>query len=113
MRETDAERRDDEEEGDWVDRFVLVFVRESTLWPVLFVIIGHVVVFTAPVLLLSMRDGRPSAFVALALLLFFSVQIVRADWSRGGRLAALSVLVAVVWALSLAAAWLANDTGIF
>ena len=60
-----------------------------------------------------MRDRRTSAFAALALLVIFSVQIVRADLRRGGRLAALSGLVLVVWVLSSAAAWLANETGIF
>lgn len=113
MRESDLEPESDAPEEDWVDRFILVFVHESMLWPILVVIIGHVVVFTAPALLLAMRDRRASAFAALLLLAFFSVQIVRFDLRRSGRLAALSALVSVVWVLSVAVAWVAHKTGIF
>ncbi len=113
MRESDLEPESGAPEGDWVDRFILVFVHESMLWPILVVIIGHVVVFTAPALLLALRDGRASAFAALLLLGFFSVQIVRFDLRRSGRLGALSALVTVVWVLSVALAWVAHETGIF
>jgi hypothetical protein len=35
----------------WVDRWILPAVRESTLFPLLLVVVGHVVAFIAPALL--------------------------------------------------------------
>ena len=105
--------RDDEENQSWVDRFVLVFLRESSLWPILFVIVGHIVVFAAPVLILAVRERRVSAMAALLLLGVMSFNIVRFDVGREGRPASLSKLVAITWAIVFAVAWISHRTGIF
>ena len=114
MPEGQLPAREDEDEGlDWVDRFVLVFLRESMLWVVLIVIVGHVVVFIAPVMLLSVRDRRFSAFVVLGLLGWGTFRALRFDRRRLGKLGQLSALIGVVWVLSLATAITAHVTGIF
>jgi len=106
--------REDEDEGrDRVDRFVLVFVRESTLWPILIVIVGHMVVFIAPVMLIAARELRPSALVAMAVLVWLSVNLVRYDRRRAGRLSQLTALALVVWTLSVVTAVAAHWYGIF
>lgn len=115
---TDVEGAESEEQVEagrdtWVDRYLLIFLRESTLWPILLVIVGHVVAFMVPVLLLSIRERRISAIACLLLLGFFTVNIVRFDVGREGRPAALSILALATWALSGCVAWVAHDTGIF
>ena len=46
-----------------VDRWVMPYITDSTLWPVLLVIMAHVVAFVAPVLLFAVRDRH---YVAIA-----------------------------------------------
>jgi uncharacterized membrane protein len=106
-------REDEEEQGVGVDRFVLVFLRESTLWPILIVIVGHVVVFVAPVLLLAVREHRTSAFIVIAGFCLGTIRMVRFDKRRSGGLSQLSALAAVTWVLILGTAALAHRTGIF
>lgn len=107
------QRADDEAGLDKVDRFVLIFLRESTLWPILIVIVGHIVVFIAPVLLLATRDRRPSAMAMTVVLGWLSFSLVRFDRKRSGKLAQLSALALVVWMLAIATAVVAHWTGIF
>ena len=56
------ETRPPDEPRDWVDRFILPFVRESTLWPVLIVLVAHVVAFVAPALLFAVVADRTGIF---------------------------------------------------
>lgn len=90
-----------------VDRWVLVFVREPTLWPVLVVLIGHAVALLAPLLLWALRDGRSGPLVLLSLLGAGSLSGVAWELRRRGP-GALTGLLASTWLLSAGAAWLAN-----
>jgi hypothetical protein len=104
---------DDEEPGDWVDRFVLVFLRESMLWPILIVIVGHVVVFVAPVMLIAVRERRPSAIVMIGFVCWGSVSVLRFDRKRSGKFSQLSALVGVTWGVAIGVALGAHYSGIF
>ena len=42
----------------WFDKVFLIYVREPLLRPVLFVLVAHVIAFTAPLLLMALRDRR-------------------------------------------------------
>ena len=53
---------------DWIDRFILPFVREPTLWPVLIVLIAHAVAFLGPAMLFAVRDQGRGSIAVLALL---------------------------------------------
>ena len=94
-------------------RWVLPFVEDPLLWPVLLVVIGHAVALVTPVLLLAVRDRRIPAMGALALLVGLSVSVVSGDLRRRGRPAAPSVFVLVTWALSGAAAVAAHRYALF
>ncbi|MDJ0851289.1 MAG: hypothetical protein QNK04_23190 [Myxococcota bacterium] len=96
----------------WVDRFVLVFVRESTLWPVALVVIGHAIAFLGPLMLWSVRDGLRLATVTLVLLVLLSLAAMAWELRRAGP-GALTGLLASTWALSLAAAVVADRYGLF
>jgi hypothetical protein len=98
---------------DWVDRFILPFVRESTLWPVLIVLIAHAVAFLGPAMLFALRDGSRHSAAVLMLLLALSALVVRFEWRRDHRLAALSAVTAITWVSSAGFAWISDRTGIF
>ena len=97
---------------DFVERWILPFVRDSRLWPVLVVVIGHVVAFTAPMLLLGLRDRRPAALLGCGLLAM-AANVVRRELAAHGRPGALSALVAATGALAAVAAWLADRYALF
>jgi len=86
-----------------VDRWLLVFVRESTLWPVLLVLIGHAVALVAPLLLWAIRDGERGPAWALALLGLPSALGVAWELRHRGP-GALTGLLLSTWGLSIAAA---------
>lgn len=97
----------------WVERFVLVFVRESMLWPVLLVLVAHAAAFLGMAMLLALRERRIPALAALALLLVGSARVVWFEVSLRRRPGALTWLLAVVWSSSAALAWLAQHYGAF
>ncbi len=97
----------------WVEGFVLVFVRESTLWPVLLVLVGHAAAFLGMAMLLGLRDRRISALLLLALLAVGSLRAAAAEISALRRPGALTGLLAGVWVTSAGLAWLAHHHGVF
>jgi hypothetical protein len=99
--------------GPWAERWLLPFVRDSTLWPVLLVVIAHAAAFLAPALLLALRDRRITAQAALLLLAAFTVNGVWGEIRRRGRVGALNVVVLCTWLLSVVLAVVADRYGIF
>ena len=102
----------EQEPRDWVDRFILPFVREPTLWPVLIVLVAHAVAFIGPAMLFAIRDGGPGSRTTLALLALLSALVIRFEWRRDHHLASLTALTALTWLGSLAFAYLAHQTQI-
>ena len=101
----------EEIEGDAVDRWVMPYVRDSTLWPVLIVVMAHAAAFVAPVLLYSIRDRHLAAIAGLLGAVYLTIGVIRYDLRRSRRPAALSVIVALVWAASIVAAYYGDRTG--
>jgi hypothetical protein len=97
----------------WAERWLLPFVRDSTLWPVLLVVIAHAAAFLAPALLLALRDRRIPAQAALLLLAAFTINGVWGEIRRRGRVGALNVVVLCIWLLSAVLAVVADRYGIF
>jgi hypothetical protein len=89
----------------WVDRYLLPAVREFTLFPLLLVVIGHVVAFIAPALLFALRDRSFGAMLALFAMGVLTVQCVRFEVARHGRPDILSGILLATWLASGAAAW--------
>ena len=97
----------------WAERWLLPFVRDSTLWPVLLVAIAHAAAFLAPVLLLALRDQRIPAQAVLLLLAAFTINGVWGEIRRRDRVGALNVVVLCIWLLSVVLAVVADRYGIF
>jgi hypothetical protein len=89
----------------WIDRYLLPAIRESTLFPLLLVVIGHVVAFIAPALLFAVRDRSFGAMLALVVIAFFTVQCIRFEVRRHGRPDVLSAIFVGTWLASAATAW--------
>lgn len=99
--------------GPWVERFILPFVREGPLWPILIVVMSHAAAFLAPLLLLSLRDRTSAAGAALAGVALLSAGVVRYEVRRLRRISALSGVLFATWLLSAVLAWIADRYGIF
>lgn len=96
----------------WMDRWVLPFVRESGLWPVLFALVGHVLVLIAPMLLHLWR-GDVSASLPLTVTILGSFWLCKTEHESTGRLGGMTVVVLGSWIASFGLAWLADATGVY
>jgi hypothetical protein len=96
-----------------VERAIATLFEESTLWPILVVVLGHVAAFLAPVVILALRERRPSAGVAFVGAIVLSGLAVRAEWSRAGRPGPQAAFVALAWLLTGVFAWAANHWQVF
>jgi hypothetical protein len=105
--------RGDATPPDRVERFILPFVREPTLWPVLLVVIGHAAAAIAPAMLLAVRDRNPTAWLALVVLAALSVSVPVYEVDRQRRPGALSAIVLVAWLLGAGLALVAHHYGAF
>jgi hypothetical protein len=95
-----------------VERVVMPFVRESTLWPVLIVLVAHVALAIAMALLLALRDRRIASMAALAGLVGLTVAAVSKELRRG-RPGVLCGLLLASWLLGAALATVADHYGVF
>jgi hypothetical protein len=105
---------DDAEEAptqDAVDRWVMPYVSDSTLWPVLIVVLAHIAAFIAPVVLFAVRDRHYPAMVAVLGTLYLTYGILRYDLRRFRRPATLSLLALITWITSLLAAYYGGAKG--
>lgn len=76
-----------------LDKWVLPYVRQAELWPVLLALLGHVWVVFALAMLSAWRAGNPLAYFPLGVLLFFSAGSVRWEVRERGGLGAVTVLL--------------------
>ena len=97
----------------WVDRWILPALRELTLLPVVLVVVGHVVAFTAPMLIFALRDRRIGAQMAVLGLITLTFGCVRFEARRHGRPDLLSAWIGATWLTALAAAWACNRYSLF
>jgi TRAP-type mannitol/chloroaromatic compound transport system permease large subunit len=84
---------------------VMRYFEDSALWPVLLVILAHVVAVVAFILLLAARDRNFGAIGAAGGLVYLSFKIMRWEWREQKMLRTLSVTVVLIWILSAVAAY--------
>lgn len=95
----------------WVRSFVMPFLEETGLYPVLFALLGHVVVIIAP-LILALSRGGIAAAVPLAFLLVTSFWLCKTEHEDRGRLGPVAVAVGLIWLGSVVGAYICARTGI-
>ena len=96
-----------------VERALLPFLREPTLWPVLLAVIAHAIALVGPLLVIVWRDPRPG-WPALGLLLLgsLSAAAVRVELRDRGRPGPIAGLLAATWSLCGLGAWGGAHLGI-
>ncbi len=95
-----------------VERFIRPYFTDSTLWPVLFVLVGALSTLGASVLLLAVEGRNVFALAALAILLLGSADAVFHDLRRR-RIGLAAGAVLGLWALSGAIAFAAVHWGLY
>jgi ABC-type multidrug transport system permease subunit len=90
-------RGEETEPTHFVDRWILPYVEDSSLWAVLFVLLAHMVAFVAPVMLFALRDRNIGAMVVAVAMLYGSALTVRWEYRHRGRLSTLTVLLIIIW----------------
>jgi hypothetical protein len=97
---------------EWMEQWLLPYLREPVLWPVLVALLGHVVVGLAPLMLVVWRTGNPTALVLLGLLSLGTAGLVGFEALRFHRPGAVTLTCALTWLSSGALAWLGERTGV-
>lgn len=95
------------------ERWVLPYIEDSTLWPVLIVVLGHLVAFVAPVILMAVRDRWFPAIGALTGLLLLTTFATIEEVRGRGRPGAQTAILAVAWTLCAGGAFVADHYGVF
>ena len=83
------------------------------LWPVLLVVIGHVVVGIAPLWILVHRGGHPGALATLVALAGASLAAMGLELRQRRRPGAVCSILVATWAASAATAVFAARHGLF
>lgn len=104
------EQAPDEQGG--VARWVLPYFEDSTLWPVLAVVLATIAAFIAPVLVSAVRDLVLLALAVTLLLVIGTVRLIRWEWRLRGRPGGIGVAALVVWALAASAAFWGARAGL-
>jgi TRAP-type mannitol/chloroaromatic compound transport system permease large subunit len=84
---------------------VMRYFEDSALWPVLIVILAHIVALVGFIFLLAVRDRNFGAIGATGGLVYLSFVIMRWEWRETRRLRTLSITVVAIWILSGVAAY--------
>ena len=96
-----------------VERALLPFLREPTLWPVLLAVLAHAVALVAPLLVIVWRDPAPGwPLIGLLVLAGISALGMVKDMRDRRRPGAVSALLAITWLLCVAGAWAGVRVGI-
>ncbi|MEZ4316934.1 MAG: hypothetical protein R3F61_05510 [Myxococcota bacterium] len=95
----------------WVQQWVMPFLQESGLWPVLVAILGHVVILIAPMLAALSRGNRAMS-LPITVVVMVSFWLCRTEYEATGRLRGVTLVVVLVWLASIALGAVAGHYGI-
>ncbi|MCO4745564.1 MAG: hypothetical protein KC912_12300 [Proteobacteria bacterium] len=95
----------------WMRDWVLPYMRESALWPVLFAIAGHFVIVYALMLVSVWRDGWDGTWGWVAFSVASSSAPAIWELSLFKRPGAINLVVALTWISALIIAWIGIETG--
>lgn len=96
----------------WLEQWILPYLREPSLWPVLIAVMGHVVVVVVALELDVWREGSIGSGITLAALIAATAGGCGFEVRRVGGPGALTYTLALTWAASVGGAWIAARTGV-
>jgi hypothetical protein len=108
----DPQRDDRDEPQEGAALWVLPYIEDSSLWPVLAVVVAALAAFLTPILLLATRHLDLRGIVATALAVFATFRAVRWEWRLRGRPGGLAAALLVVWGLAIGALVYGTRTGL-
>jgi hypothetical protein len=97
----------------WVEQWVLPYVDDIALWPVLVALLGHVAVILVPLMVQVIRNQSIPALGVLAMLAWNSWLVVRMELRAIGRAGRLTAAMLGTWTISLPLAWWTESIGVF
>jgi hypothetical protein len=97
---------------DWVERWILPYLREHVLLPVLLALLGHVVIVLAPLMLWAWRTGSGLAAVLLVALAAATTGLCAFEAVRFRRPGVVTLTLSGLWVVSAAVAWFAGRAGL-
>jgi hypothetical protein len=106
-----SSEREDEDDFPSVDQVIGTFLKESSLWPVLIVLLGAAGAFGGAMLVLVGVDHNPFAAAAVVLLLGMTADLVVRSRRNPG-LRNLARLIGLIWLVAAGFAGLAIWTGL-
>ena len=102
--ETDAQD-DRADQSPTFERFIMHYFENSTLWPIVVVVVGHAVALASFALLFAVRERKPSGIVGTVVLLYASFLALRWEYQKHGHLGIITVLLDITWILSALTAY--------
>ena len=96
----------------WVEQWILPYLEDMSLWPVLVAVLGHVLVVLVPLELAFVRGPNLAALAVLSVLLVVTAEVVRMELRALGRPRWLTLIAVGMWAASVPCAYYAGTTGI-
>lgn len=94
-----------------LERAVLPYLREPTLWPVFVVVLVHVLLLLGPLLLLALRDAHGGSIATLVVFTAASLLAIAFEIRDRRRPGGVAILVVSIWSLSGLCAWLCARLG--
>jgi hypothetical protein len=88
-----------------LERAVLPYLREQTLWPVLVAVLAHIIALLAPLLVLGLRDGHSWSLLGVAVFATGSLVALGFELRERRRPGLVACFLAAVWCLCGAGAW--------
>lgn len=96
----------------WMERWVWAYLRDWSLWPVAFAVMGHLMILTAPVMLWAWRDGNLLAYLGVFLLLSGTVRLMAFEVVNLRRPGRVCVALLITWGGALGMAWAGLEWGL-
>lgn len=97
---------------DWVEEWVIPYMEEPFLWPVLVAILGHIVILLAFLLVGAWREGISPPLAGIAALGVVSVGLVNAEVRYRRRPGAVAITVVLTWLVSAGVAAVGGHYGL-
>jgi len=82
-----------------LERALLPYLREQTLWPVLVAILAHLIALMSPLLVLALRDGHRWSLVGVGVFVLLTAGLVGLDVRERRRPGLVAAFCALIWSL--------------
>ena len=108
-----VDRAREPEGANFAERWLMPFISDSALWPILVVVLAHATILLGSALILAVRDRSIGAMLALAAISVLTFEGVRQEVRTRRRPGPLTGLATLVWVSGAIAAWAAGRAGLF